>query len=128
MKWYEKIARYFLVVWFLLCVIDGWGQILFDTFIFGKPEDMFLTTLENTMWFWVCLKVFQTLGCLSLLTNYKPALGLALITPISVIMCLYYFFILTDVILIAILIILSTAVLIRAYIESYKPLFKQYPR
>jgi len=127
MKWIEILARYFLALWFLICVVDGWGVILFDVYLTGEPTTLFLTTLVNTTWFWIFLKIVQTIGTASLLFNYKPALGLALITPISAGMCLFYFFILTDFTIIGVLIIISTIILGRAYAKSYKSLLMSYP-
>lgn len=126
-KWLQRLARYFLVGWLLICVIDGWAYIFFDEYLTGKPSTVFLSALMNTMWFWVALKIVQTLGVLSLLTNYKPALGLAILAPISAIMCLFYFFILVDFIPVAILIIISYIYLLKIYSQSFIGLFKSYP-
>ncbi|RYE52754.1 MAG: hypothetical protein EOP48_15820 [Sphingobacteriales bacterium] len=122
----EGTARYFLVFWFSLCVADGWAFLLFDMHIFGEagPPDKFLPFLMATTWFWVFLKIIQTIAVLSLLANYKPALGLALLTPISSVLALFYLFDLVEFWPIAPLIFISTAILIRAYWSSYEPLLK----
>ena len=128
MRIYEKISRYFLGFWFAICAIDGWGYIFFGLHLTGDHSEFkLLTSLVSTMYFWVFLKLVQTIGAVSLLANYKPALGLALITPISAVLCLFYLFELAIFIPFGVLIIVSTVVLGRAYSSSYTPLLKSYP-
>jgi hypothetical protein len=129
MKLLERCARYFLVFWFTLCVVDGWAFLIFDYHVFGDvgPPDKFLPFLMNTTWFWVFMKVIQTIAVVSLLINYKPALGLALLTPISSVLALYYVFDLVEFWPISPLIVIATAILIRAYWSSYAPLLKSHP-
>jgi hypothetical protein len=127
-KLLEYCARYFLVFWFSLCVADGWAFLLFNMHIFGDPgpANTFLPFLMGTTWFWVFLKVIQTLAVISLLFNYKPALGLVLLTPTSSVLSLFYLFELVEFWPIAPLIIISTLVLIRAYSKSYLHLLDKY--
>ncbi|XOV79528.1 MAG: MATE family efflux transporter [Aestuariibacter sp.] len=123
-KWVEGIARYFLVLWFLICVVDGWGYLLFDVYFTGEPVTVFLSALMETLWFWWILKIVQTLAVLSLAINYKPALGLAFLLPSAVIMIGFYFFILTPFIPVAIMIIVAVAVLFKAYSGNYAGLLQ----
>lgn len=127
MKWYENLSRYFLVLWDTLCVADGWGYIIFGYHLFGEPSYLFLENLMGVIWFWVFLKIIQTLGMFSLLFNYKPAFGLFLLTPINTVLCLFYFFEFHDGIPVAVLIIVSTAILVKAYSDSFFPVFMNYP-
>jgi hypothetical protein len=128
MKFLEKFARYFLAAWFMICAVDGWSYLLFDAHLFGDHKGyLYLSNLVEATYFWAFLKTIQLVGALSLLFNYKPALGLALITPISAVLCLFYIFELQVYIPIAILIIIATLVLGRAYLESFKKLMKDYP-
>lgn len=124
----EGCARYFLGGWFLLCVIDGWGFLIFHIHVFGDPgpATAFLPFLMSTTWFWITLKIIQTVGVVSLLANYKPALGLALITPISVILSLFYPFEMIEFWPITPLIIISTIILFRAYSKSFVHLLDNY--
>lgn len=120
----EVLARIFLVFWFSICVVDGWGYLFFDVYLTGEPTTLFLSSLMQVMWFWWTLKIVQTLGLLSLLFNYKPALGLALLTPTSIFICLFYFFQLSSFIPFGVLIILSTLILGRKYAQNYLPLLR----
>lgn len=126
MKLYEKAARYFLGLWFGICAFDGWAFLFFDLHVFGEPQGLFFTSLMATTYFWVFLKILQTVGAFSLLFNYKPALGLVIVTPIATVLALFYFFEILRFVPFGILILVSIAILIRAYSESYMPLLKSY--
>lgn len=128
MKLYEKSARYFLGVWFLICAVDGWIFIFSGVHVTGEPQGTFLPALVYTTYFWVFLKIVQSIGAVSLLANYKPVLGLAIITPVSSILCLLYLFEVPIFIPFGVLIVASTAILIRAYSKSYIRLLDDYPR
>jgi hypothetical protein len=74
------------------------------------------------------LKTIQAVGAFSMLANYKPALGNALLIPVSSVLCLFYFFELPSFIpTFGLLIIVSTIILTRAYAPSYVRLFDNYP-
>lgn len=127
MKLHEKISRYFLGVWFMICAIDGWGYLLFDLHIFGDHKGyIYLSNLVEATYFWAFMKAIQLIGALSLLFNYRPALGLALITPISAVLCLFYFFEFQVCIPVGILIIIATFILGKAYLKSYEKLLMSY--
>jgi hypothetical protein len=128
MKPYEKIARYFLGGWSLFGAVDGWAYLLFDYHLFQWPPYSFYGFLMRTTWFMVLLKVIQTAGALSLLLNYKPALGLALVTPICAVLCVYYLTSFSPFTVAAVCIAVATAVLLRAYARSFTPLLASYPR
>jgi len=129
MKRYETLARYFLGLWMLIGVVDGWAFLLFDYHIFRVPlPSSFYGFLMRTTWFWVFLKVVQTAGTISLLFNYKPALGLALLMPICAILCLYYLIAIPIFIPFAVLMAVSTVVLLRAYAPSFTPLLASYAK
>lgn len=130
LKWYETTARYLLGAIYLFGAIDGAMFLLFGIYIHGKPADryVFLLTLQATTYFWALLKTIQAIGAFSLLTNYKPALGNALLIPVSSVLCLFYFFELQAVLpTFGLGIIVSTIILTRAYAPSYKRLFDDYP-
>lgn len=125
MKWAVLLSRIFLVFWLGICVVDGWGYILFGYHLTGEPTGLpFLEALIGSMWFWVSFKIVQTLGVLSLLLNYKTAFGLFLLLPSLVVICLFYFFVLTPFIPVAILIIISTLVLLKYHQDKYMQLLK----
>ncbi len=129
MSLYEKISRYYLGVWFSICAIDGWAYLFFNIHLTGDHSEFkLLAGLVTTTYFWAFLKLVQTIGAISLLINYRPALGLALITPISAVLCLFYVFELAMFIPFAILIVASTIILGRAYKKSYFPLLDPYPQ
>jgi len=127
MKTAENVSRIFLGVWFLICAVDGWIYLLLGIHMTGEPRGPFLSSLVATTWFWVSLKIVQTVCSVSLLANYKPALGLALATPISVVLCLFYFFEVRLFIPFGILLIACTAILGRAHADRFRPLLVEPP-
>ena len=72
------------------------------------------------------MKLVQLIGAMSLSANYKPVLGVALLTPISSVLCLFYLFELPFLIRFGLVIVLSTVILCRAYSGSYARLFDGY--
>jgi hypothetical protein len=130
LKWYETAARYLLGAIYLFGAIDGAMFLLFGMYIHGRPADrlVFLLTLQATTYFWAFLKIIQALGAFSLLANYKPALGNALLLPVSSVLCLFYFFEVPALIPpFGLPIIVTTIILTRAYAPSYRRLFDDYP-
>jgi hypothetical protein len=126
LKLYETIARYLLGIIYLFGAVDGALGLFFHIFITGEDTDCsFHAVLQHTPYFWVFMKSCELLGAISLLANYKPAAGLALVTPISAILCLFYAFELSWFYALIVVIAL-TVVLFRAYWPSYAPLFAKY--
>jgi hypothetical protein len=127
-KWYETGARYLLGLIYLFGAIDGALFLLFGIYMHGKPPErfVFLLTLQRTTYFWAFMKLLQLIGSISLLTNYKPALGVAMLTPISSVLCLFYLFELPQFLPLGSIIAITTAVLCRAYARSYVRLLDDY--
>jgi hypothetical protein len=126
LKWYETTARYVLGVIFLFGAVDGALYLLFGIYLHGKPREPFLIALEKSTYFWAFLKSMQLVGALSLLANYKPALGVAVLIPISSVMCLFYLFELPGFIPLGFIIAIATIVLCRAYSKSYEHILDNY--
>jgi cell division protein FtsW (lipid II flippase) len=123
---HQTVARYLLGIIYLFGAVDGALGMFFHIFITGEDTDCsFHAVLQHTAYFWVFLKACELVGAVSLLANYKPAFGLALVTPISAVLCLFYVFELSWFIALAVVIALSV-VLFRAYWPSYAPLFATY--
>lgn len=115
-------------MYFLFGAVDGAFDIFFDIHLTGKGTNgSFFGVLQHTLFFWAFLKAMELGGAISLLFNYKPALGVALLAPISSVLCLFYVFGLHWYIQCLVLIALNL-ILLRAYWDSYKPLFTDaYP-
>ena len=131
MKWLERTARYLLAAWFTIGAVDGWLYLFFDIQIHGDPQGVFLTAIISSTWFYAFMKLIQTVGAISLLTNFKPALGLALLTPVTAVLCLYYFYVSITYKVVAfspigMILIISTAILFHAYSKSFRPLLDDY--
>lgn len=129
LKWYETSARYLLGAIYLFGAVDGALFLIFGIYMHGRPASRFtfLIALQSTTYFWAVMKLIQGVGALSLLTNYKPALGVALLMPISLVLCLFYIFELPSFMLhFGGGIVVSTAILCRAYFPSYVRLFDAY--
>lgn len=127
LKWYETTARYLLGIIYLFGAIDGALAIFGHIYLTGESTDgSFHAVLQHTIWFWSFLKFLEGVGAVSLLANFKPALGTALLTPISAVLCLFYAFELQWFYALALVASLN-AVLLRAYWPSYRHLFAPYP-
>lgn len=126
-KLHETIARYLLGAYYMLGAIDGAVAIFYGIHLTGEAHPhSFLGVLANTLFFWAFLKLVELVGAISLLLNYKPALGTALVTPISAVLCLFYLFDVHWYYACAVVAILNL-VLLKAYWNSYRPLFDAYP-
>lgn len=127
LKMHETVARYVLGIIYLFGAVDGVLAIFFGMHITGKGNPgSFLGVLQDTMFFWAFMKAVELVGALSLLLNYKPALGVALLTPISAVLCLFYLFDLHWYYAFVIVAV-PNAILLRAYWNSYRPLLDAYP-
>jgi hypothetical protein len=126
LRWYETTARYVVGLIFLFGAVDGALYLLFGIYLHGKPREDFLAALEHAKYFWAFLKSIQLVGAVSLLFNYKPALGVALLIPIASVMCLFYVFELPSFIPFGSIMAISMIVLCRAYYKSYARIFDNY--
>lgn len=127
LKLYQTIARYLLGLIYLFGAVDGFLGIFFGIYLTGKAvECSFLGVLKQTLFFWAFMKSIQLIGAVSLLSNYKPALGVALLTPISAVLCLFYFFVLHWYYAMTVVAVLNL-VLLKAYWPSYRAMFMDYP-
>jgi hypothetical protein len=126
LKWYETTARYLLGAIFMFGAVDGALYLLFGIYLHGKPREAFLIALEQAKYFWAFLKSIQLVGAVSLLFNYKPALGVALLIPIASVMCLFYLFDLPGFIPLGFIIAIAMFALCRAYYKSYAHIFDNY--
>ena len=126
-KLLETSARYVLGLIYLHGAVDGALQIFFHVYYTGELDPgSFVGAMQHTTYFWAFMKLCQAFGAFSLLANYKPALGLLVLAPISVVLCLFYLFDLqwyTYFVLIA----WSSLILLRAYWRSFRLLLKDYP-
>jgi hypothetical protein len=122
----ETAARYVLGLIYLHGAVDGALQIFFHVYYTGELDPgSFVGAMQHTTYFWAFMKLCQLLGAVSMLMNYKPALGLLLLAPISVVLCLFYLFALQwygYFFLIA----GSSLILLRAYWKSFRPLLEDY--
>jgi hypothetical protein len=126
LKLYETIARYLLGAIYLFGTVDGALQIFFHVSYTGEPDRCSFTwTLQHTAYFWRFLKLCELIGAFSLLVNYKPALGFAILLPITAIICLVYAF---EFHWYVHLVIISgcSLILSKAYFKSFRPLLDEY--
>ena len=126
MKWYQTGARYLLGLIFLFGAIDGALFLFFGIYMHGKPREAFLAALQGATYFWAFMKLIQFIGAASLLLNYKPALGVALLVPIASVMFLFYLFELPSFLPLGLVIIILMLTLCRAYSKSYVRLCDDY--
>lgn len=125
LKVFQVIARYLLGLFYLLGAVDGAMYLLLDMELAPKPDDVFFTGLIQTTYFWALMKLIQLIGSVSLLFNYKPALGFALLLPVTAVLFLYYLFELHWFLMAAFLLV-TTSLLFHLYAKSYRPLLEKY--
>lgn len=127
LKIYETIARYLLGIIYLFGAVDGFLALCFGIYLTGESTDAsFHGVLQHTVYFWSFLKSIEFIGALSLLLNFKPALGTALLTPISSVLCLFYVFDLHWYYAFTLVAVLNL-VLLKAYWPSFRHLLADYP-
>jgi putative oxidoreductase len=129
LTWYETAARYVLALIYAFGAVDGALFLFADIYLHGKPSARvvpFLVALQHTTYFWAFMKLIQFVGALSLFANYKPALGLALLIPVSSVLCLFYIFELPSFIPFGSIVAMTTIILCRAYWKSYAHLLDDY--
>jgi hypothetical protein len=122
----ETAARFVLGLIYLHGAVDGALQIFFHIYYTGELDrNSFVGSMQHTTYFWAFMKLCQLLGAVSLLVNYKPALGLVLLAPISVVLCLFYLF---DLQWYGYFILISgsSLILLKAYWKSFRPLLEDY--
>lgn len=125
LKPYEVMARNWLGFIYLFGAVDGALLLFFDIHYRHPPEGSFVWGLENTAYFWWFMKLCELVSALSLLMNYKPALGLAISAPISAVLCLIFAFDLNwpeNVIMV----VVPNLILLKAYSKSFLPLLDNY--
>jgi hypothetical protein len=126
LKLYETIARYLLGAIYLFGAVDGALQIFFHVSYTGEPDQYSFTWgLQHTPYFWPFLKLCELIGAFSLLMNYKPALGFAILAPISAVICLVYAFEFHWYVHLF-LIGMSSLILLKAYSKAFRPLLDEY--
>ncbi|MFC3195078.1 hypothetical protein ACFODZ_12570 [Marinicella sediminis] len=125
LKVFQVIARYLLGLFYLIGAIDGGMYLFLDMEMAPKPDDAFFTGLIQTTYFWALMKFIQLLGAVSLLFNYKPALGFALLLPVTSVLFLYYLFELHWY-LMAIFLLVTSSLLFHLYSKSYRHLTEKY--
>lgn len=126
MKFLEIGSRYILSIIYLFGAYDGACYLFFDIYLHGEPQGIFLVGLQGTTYFWALLKLVELIGGLSLFFNYKPALGIALLTPITAVLALFYLFDAQWYIAFC-LVVIPNIILLKAYAKSFAPLWDNYP-
>jgi cell division protein FtsW (lipid II flippase) len=127
LKLYETVARYLLGIIYLFGAVDGVLALGFGIYLTGESTDgSFHDVLQHTVYFWAFMKLIEGIGAISLLLNIKPALGTALVTPISAVLCLFYVFDLQWYYAFTVVAVLNL-VLLKAYWPSYRQLLDNYP-
>jgi hypothetical protein len=122
---FQTISRYLLGLFYLIGAIDGAMYLIFNIEMGPKPDDVFFLGLLKTTYFWALMKSIQLIGALSLLANYKPALGFALLAPITSVLFLYYLFELKWY-LVALFLLVTSVLLLKLYSKSYRYLLDKY--
>lgn len=125
-KLFETIARYVLGLFYLHGAVDGALQVFFHVYYTGERDrGTFVGSLQHTTYFWAFMKLCQLIGAFSLLMNYKPVLGLVILAPISITLCLFYLF---EMQWYSYFVVIGscTLILFWAYRKSFQPLLQDY--
>lgn len=125
---FVTIPRVLLGLIFLVSAIDGFYFIATGNRLIHPPTSVrgeaFEQALMNSGFFWPLLKVVNLAGALSLIFNIMPALGLALIAPVMTVIVLFHLTINPPGVPVAMILIVTGALLLYAYRERYAALLR----
>lgn len=91
---FDTVPRLLLGGIFLLGAVDGFAFLFVGDHIIHPPTSTeglaFETALKEAEFLWPLMKSIELIGALLLLTNWAPALGLAVLAPIMVVIIFYH--------------------------------------
>lgn len=120
------LPRLLLGLIFLVGAVDGFWLIFTGSRLIHPPTSeaglAFETALKNAGFFWPLMKTVQLTGALCLLSNKAPALGLALLAPLLVVIVLFHFVLNPGGIPIAIILIVLSGILAFQYRRRFAAL------
>jgi putative oxidoreductase len=122
------LPRILLGLIFLASAIDGFWWLSTGTRLINPPTSeqgtVFQQALMNSGFFWPLMKVVDLVGALSLLFNFAPAFGLALLSPIMTVIVAFHFAINPGGAPVAVILIVLGGLLVWAYRDRYAALFR----
>jgi hypothetical protein len=125
--WLLHLPRVILGLIFLAGAIDGFAFVFTGEHLLHPPTaDPGLEleeALKATGFFWPFMKTVELIGALCLLTNWAPAFGLAILSPLVAVIVLFHVFLNPQGIPLAVVLLICVALLYRAYAPRYASLF-----
>jgi hypothetical protein len=125
--WLVGVPRVLLGIIFLAGAIDGFWFVFTGNHLVHPPTSPrgleFEAALKAAGFFWPLMKAVELTGAISLLANRAPAFGLAILLPIMTVVVLFHFFLNPQGIPLALVLVVCTALLLRAYAPRYAALF-----
>lgn len=122
------LPRILLGLIFLASAIDGFWWLSTGTRLINPPTSeqgtVFQQALMTSGFFWPLMKAVDLVGALSLLLNFAPAFGLALLSPIMAVIVAFHFAINPGGMPVAVILIVLGSLLVWAYRDRYAALFR----
>jgi hypothetical protein len=121
--WMTTVARVLLGLVFLLGAIDGFAFILTGNHLIHPPTSepglAFESALKASGFIWPAMKAVELVAAFCLLANRAPALGLALLLPLIVVISLFHVVLNPQGIPLALLVTACALVLLNAYASRF---------
>lgn len=121
--WLTTVARVLLGVIFLLGAVDGFAFILTGGHLIHPPTSerglAFEAALKASGFIWPAMKMVELVAACCLLANRAPALGLALLLPLIVVISLFHVVLNPQGLPLAVIVTVCAIVLFKAYATQF---------
>lgn len=130
--WTATVARVLLGLVFLLGAIDGFAYVFIGAHLVHPPTSeaglAFEAALKATGFIWPAMKLVELVAACCLLSNRAPALGLALLLPLILVISLFHLVLNPQGIPLAVLVSGCAIVLLNAYSARFASLLAPGPQ
>jgi hypothetical protein len=128
MSWLITLPRVLLGLLFLAGAVDGFAFIATGAHLIHPPTSerglQFEQALKSATFIWPLMKAIEFIGALCLLTNRAPAFGLAILSPIMVVVVMFHAVLNPQGLPLAALMVVCGLLLLRAYAPRFASLFR----
>lgn len=130
--WSTTIARVLLGLVFLLGAVDGFTFVFTGNHLIHPPTSerglAFEAALKASGFLWPTMKLVELVAAFCLLSNRAPALGLALLLPLIVVIDLFHIVLNPQGIPLALIVTACSLVLLNAYASRFSALLAPGPQ
>lgn len=122
----DAVPRFVLGGIFLIGAIDGFAFIFTGSHLIHPPTSAqglaFEAALKDSGFFWPLMKTIELIGALLLLSNRAPALGLALLAPLMVVIVLFHAALNPGGLPLAAILVVTGGMVLWTQLDRFKPL------